>query len=182
MSEIKQIAALTLVAGGDWKEHPEAPGYFFSPEGHAARVTLRRGAYKISFLKGCSAGIGYRAISYPLGGGRYGRIYIHRAVCELFNGPQPGPRMCVRHLDCDMHNNRASNLAWGTAQDNADDGKRAGKTCKGEANGMARLTRKDVEEMRLRRIEKGLTFKQLAADFGVSTMTAYRAVTEQSWK
>ncbi len=87
----------------------------------------------------------------------------------------------MRHLDTNMNNNRASNLAWGTALDNMADARLHGKTVKGERNGMARLTAERVAEMRLSRKERGLTFKQLAADFCVSTMTAYRAVTGKSW-
>ncbi len=177
-----KIAALKSVLGSEWREHPDAPGYFFSREGYAARVTVRNGVPMVSLLKGCSCGIGYRAISHPIGGGRYGRIYIHRAVCQLFNGTAPGLGMCVRHLDTNMHNNRASNLAWGTALDNAADGKRAGKAPEGERNPMSKLTMAIVKEMRVARQERGLTFKQLAQDLGVSTMTAYRAATEQSWK
>lgn len=178
---MNKIAALKAVLGSEWREHPDAPGYFFSCEGYAASVTVRKGTPIVSLLKGCKCGIGYRAISHPIGGGRYGRIYIHRAVCQLFNGPAPEPGMCVRHLDTNLHNNRSSNLAWGTALDNAEDSKRAGKSPKGERNPMAKLTEALVSELRSSRKERGLTFKQLAQDFGVSTMTAYRAAMGQSW-
>lgn len=178
----KIAAAMVSALGSEWREHPDAPGYFFSIGGHAARVTVRKGEPMVTLLKGCKSGIGYRAISHPIGGGRYGRIYIHRAVCQLFNGAQPAPGMCVRHLDTDMHNNMASNLAWGTALENAADAKRAGKVLHGERNPMAKLTQAIVKEMRIARQERGLTFKQLAQDFGVSTMTAYRAATEKAWK
>lgn len=177
-----KLAAIEFFLGGEWREHHDAPGYYFSSCGKAARVTTRKGGNIVTILKGCSSGLGYRAISHPIGGGRYGRIYIHRAVCYLFNGPPAVAGLCVRHLDTNMHNNRASNLAWGTALDNAGDAKAAGKTPAGERNPMAKLSREMVHEMRLARRERGLTFKQLASDYGVSKMTAYRAVTEQSWK
>lgn len=179
---MKNIAsAVADILGGEWREHPYAPGYFFSIEGHAARATVKKNVVRVSILKGCECGFGYRAISHPIGGGRYGRIYIHRAVCLLFNGEPPEDGMCVRHLDTNLHNNRASNLAWGTAADNAEDGKLAGKSPKGSRNPMAKLTEESVKELRIARKERGLTFKQLANDFGVSTMTAYRAVVGKSW-
>lgn len=177
-----KVAVLKEMFGGDWREHPDAPNYFFSSCGHAARVTVRKGVPYATLLKGCSCSIGYRAISHPIGRGRYGRIYIHRAVCLLFNGPPPDGSTVVRHLDTCLNNNRASNLAWGSALDNANDAKNAGKSPVGERNGMAKLTRALVHEMRIARKERGMTFKQLARDFGVSTMTAYRAATEKSWK
>ena len=173
---------LTQMLGGEWKSHPLHSNYYFSREGHAARASVRRGTVSVAMLKGCECGAGYRAISYPIGNGRYGRLYIHRAVCELFNGAAPDGMPVVRHLDCNMNNNRASNLAWGTAQDNAEDANRNGKTAYGERNGMAKLTTKDVATMRQLRIDNKTTFKQLAAQFGVTTMTAHRAITGVNWK
>jgi hypothetical protein len=174
--------ALKSVLGSEWREHPDAPGYFFSIEGYAARVTVRKGLPMVSLLKGCSSGIGYRAISHPIGGGRYGRIYIHRAVCLLFNGPPQDHDMCVRHLDCDMHNNRAANLAWGTARDNALDGIRNGRIKVGEENHASKLTRQDAAAMREIRQMSGLTYKELGALFGVARMTACRVINGDTWK
>lgn len=173
--------AVVELLGGEWREHPNAPGYLFSMEGLAARAKVKKDVVCVTLLKGCECGWGYRAISHPIGGGRYGRIYIHRAVCMLFNGPAPESDMCVRHLDTNIHNNRASNLAWGTATDNAEDGRKAGKSPKGSRNPMAKLTEELVKELRAARKERGLTFNQLAKDFGVSTMTAYRAALGKSW-
>lgn len=42
---------------------------------------------------------------------------IHRLVAEAFHGPCPDGYM-ARHLDGDSHNNKASNLAWGTYSEN----------------------------------------------------------------
>lgn len=50
------------------------------------------------------------------------RAYVHRLVCESFNGPQPSEaEFLVRHLDDNPANNDPANLAWGTPQDNTDD-------------------------------------------------------------
>lgn len=43
--------------------------------------------------------------------------YVHHLVAEAFLGPRPDG-MIVRHLDDDGANNAASNLAYGTYQDN----------------------------------------------------------------
>ncbi len=81
--------ALAKMLGSEWREHQKANGYFFSRCGSAVRARISKGALRVTMLKGTACGYGYRAISYPIGGGRYGRIYTHRAVCELFNGPAP---------------------------------------------------------------------------------------------
>jgi hypothetical protein len=174
-------ALLNSLLGGEWKAHGAHPAYFFSREGHAARLRSDKRGVKVTLLKGCSCGRGYRAISYPNGCGRYGRLYIHRAVCELFNGPCPEGQEC-RHLDGNPTNNRASNLAWGTPTDNSRDKIEHGTNGAGESNPMARLTAAAVSDMRRMRAETGASYKQLGMHFGVSTMTAFRATTERAWK
>lgn len=182
LAEIESNAAfLSQMLGGEWRIHPATNNYFFSKEGHAARVTQRKGKRMATILKGCSCGRGYRAISYPLGNGRYGRIYIHRGVCELFNGPCPDGMEC-RHLDGNIHNNRASNLCWGTPQENSDDKQRHGTVAFGEANPNSKLTAVEVAEMRRLREERKTPYYKLAKEFNVSTMTAFRAATGRNWK
>jgi NUMOD4 motif/HNH endonuclease len=57
--------------------------------------------------------------------GRARVVCVHRLVMEAFVGPQP-KGWHTRHLDGDQTNNRLSNLAYGTALDNADDVRRHG--------------------------------------------------------
>jgi HNH endonuclease len=166
------------VADEIWKEYSRHPGYFFSSHGRAGRMK-QDGSMRV--LRGCTAGqMGYRAISVPQHGGKPVRVYIHRGVCELFNGPcQPG--MQCRHLNGNMLDNRPENLKWGTSQENNRDKIAHGTAPVGELNGGAKLTRDAVQAMRQMRQDCGTTFKQLAVRFGVSTMTAFRATVGQSW-
>ena len=106
--------------------------------------------------------------------------YLHRLICEAFHGPCPDGREC-RHLDGNKKNNRPDNLAWGTSKQNSADQRRHGTTRNGENNPMARLTQKNVLDMRQRRALTGDSYAAIARDFSVSTMTAYRAITKQSW-
>lgn len=107
-------------------------------------------------------------------------VYVHRVVCEAFHGaPQVGH--ACRHLDGNCMNNAASNLAWGTYSENARDKDRHGTSPVGERHGMAKLTRATVERMRALRAADGRSYHKLAAQFGVSPMTAFRAVTGQAW-
>jgi len=120
--------------------------------------------------------MGYRAIQFP----DKTRRYVHRIVCEAFHGPA-SPGLEVRHLDGTRHNNSAGNLAWGTKQQNEDDRKQHGTTAKGERNPQAKLSRSSVALMRDERRKTGRSYKKIAAQFGVSTMTAFRAITGESW-
>jgi hypothetical protein len=40
------------------------------------------------------------------------KVYVHDIMCETFNGPRPSPEHVVKHLDGDIYNNKATNLAW----------------------------------------------------------------------
>ncbi len=40
------------------------------------------------------------------------KAYVHDLVCATFNGPPPSPDHVVKHLDGDITNNKATNLAW----------------------------------------------------------------------
>lgn len=54
---------------------------------------------------------------------RIGRksVLVHRIVCIAFHGPSPGRYWQVRHRNAVRTDNRATNLRWGTVQDNARD-------------------------------------------------------------
>lgn len=114
-------------------------------------------------------------------GERKTTTHVHRLMAETWFGPAPFAGAVVRHLDGDRFNNRLGNLAWGTPAENAMDQIRHGTSPRGERNGQARLTRQAVGQMRRMRAD-GLTFKEIAEEFGVAPMTAHRAVTGRSWK
>lgn len=48
-------------------------------------------------------------------------VLVHKLVCEAFHGPRPTVNHQVRHLNGDGRDNRACNLAWGTAKENQQD-------------------------------------------------------------
>jgi hypothetical protein len=54
-------------------------------------------------------------------------IKVAQLVLLAFVGPPPPNKRLARHLDDDRTNNRLSNLAWGSHQDNYNDGVRNGR-------------------------------------------------------
>ncbi|MGH3257038.1 MAG: hypothetical protein ACRDOU_16855 [Streptosporangiaceae bacterium] len=50
----------------------------------------------------------------------------------------------------------------------------------GEGNLRAKLTFRKVRQLRARRAE-GLTYRQLAAEFGISDVSAFAAVNRKTW-
>ena len=155
----------------EWREVPSRPGYMVSSLGQV--WSPRSG----KIIRGIEAGqMKYLCIDFW----KEGREYVHRMVCEAFHGPAPTGAQ-VRHLDGDNRNNKPENLAWGTIKENYADKVRHGTAPLGQRNPMAKLTPNAVAEMRQQRHQHGTPFHKLAKQYNVSTMTAYRAVTAQSW-
>jgi hypothetical protein len=157
-----------------WMGVQGSPSLLVSDRGHIASV--RSGKLKI--LKGGARGAGYLAVNLDNGESDY----IHRIACREFYGPQPTARHEVRHLDGNFLNNDMENICWGTRKENAADRVRHGTDASGERNPMAKLTRETVAAMRRMRAETGASYRVLGKRFGVTTMTAYRAVTALCWK
>jgi HNH endonuclease len=122
--------------------------------------------------------VGLQLRSY---GGGFKKRYLHRLIAEAFHGPCPDRHQC-RHLDGDRSNNAAANLAWGTPKENNADKAAHGTAAYGEKNPMAALSAGAVLAMRRRREKTGDSYAAIARAYGVSTMTAYRAITGQSWR
>lgn len=162
------------ILSGTWIQHPIYQDYYFSNNGEV--MSRKNGNFRM--LKGTVCGqSGYRAICVE---GKK-KIYIHRTVCELFNGPPKEGHQC-RHLDGNNTNNKASNLMWGTAIENARDKFLHGTVGAGERNSMAKLTSEQVKKIRELRQQNNTPYYKLAKQFNVSTMTAFRAATQRSWK
>ncbi len=163
-----------LILNGNWKQHPVYTKYYFCDDGRVVSY-CRKNPIQIY---GTTAGQQkYRAI--PVDGSK--KIYIHRTICELFNGLPKNGEIC-RHLDGNKYNNAASNLSWGSSYDNCQDMILHGNALVGEKNPMAKLTEDQVEQIRCKREKTKMPYYKLAKEFNVSTMTAFRAATKRSWK
>lgn len=109
--------------------------------------------------------------------------WVHLLVLEAFVGPRPhGRHIEGRHLDGNSLNCALENLAWGTAQQNADDRRRHDTVPKGEGHFNARLTASKVAELRRLRRECGLTWAALAGLFEVSQGAVYLAGLGKTWR
>lgn len=167
-STLDFVRAKAGATGMMWLPLPADPFLFVSEDGEVVSLHKSGRILKAS-LSGEYQGVKVAGVTR----------HIHRLVCETFHGPRHV--MVVRHLDGDRKNNRLSNLAWGTPLENSEDQARHGTRMCGERNPQSRLTRSAVEQMRQLRTT-GRTFKSIAKQFGVSPMTAHRAITGGTWK
>jgi hypothetical protein len=115
---------------------------------------------------------GYRRVNL----GRGVREFIHTLVATAFLEPRPAGSE-VRHLNGDPTDNRAENLAWGTALENAADRTRHGRMRVGVDHHSAKLTEDDI-----RRIRASLdSISQIARAFGVARKNVRAIRSGKAW-
>lgn len=123
---------------------------------------------------------GYRRVSLSRGPPRTIRTFtVHILMLLAFKGPRPkGFHGC--HRDTDQSNNRLSNLRYATVADNSKDSKQKGKHAHGIKHGCAKLTEKDVLEIRLR-FASGEKKNPLGRDYNVHAKQITHIVTRAQW-
>lgn len=92
---------------------------------------------------------------------------LHSLVADAFLGDRPAGAQ-IRHLDGNPRNNAVTNLAYGTARENARDRICHGNNAQGERNGMAKLPDLGAEIVRLAYAHGLGTQYELADLFGIS--------------
>lgn len=126
----------------------------------------RQGSKKLSpYL---NKGRGYLYISLQTEEGRKNCI-LHRLVAQAFI-PNPDNKPHVNHIDCNKTNNRANNLEWVTAKENAQHAiaNDLVNPTRGEMSGMSKLTEEKVIDILS---IKDKSYNQIAKDFGVKYST-----------
>lgn len=109
------------------------------------------------------------------------RYPVHRLVCLAFHGEPPcADRNLARHLNGNCIDNHASNLAWGSFRDNAQDAIRHGTLGRGMRARHRKLTDAQVQQIRERR-SSGESDKALAVEFGVSRYYPTRLASGLRW-
>lgn len=156
--------------------------YEVSDFGRVRSITrlTTRGAMKGRVLKPIPIGDGYLSVQLSRLG-IISRCYLHRLVLETFVGPCPKGMEGCHDPDPTRTNCRLNNLRWDTRKNNHDDKRSHGSMPLGESHHGAKLTDGMVREMRQMRELTGQSYRALAECFAVTTMTAYRACTGQSW-
>lgn len=104
---------------------------------------------------------------------------VHRLVLQAFVGPCPnGMEGC--HGAFGNSDNSLSNLSWDTKIKNSADKVRDGTVCVGARNGRAKLTARDVANIRAARLD-GESRPSLALKYGVSLTTISDICLRNSW-
>lgn len=161
--------------------------YEVSSLGRVKRVAAARGARVGRILRASPTTSEHRGsvVLWNTAGGKSKKTHhVHVLVCTAFNGPRPvvgNTRMECRHLNGNAHDNRACNLAWGTAAENQADRALHGTANIGERHGMAKLT--DFKARCVKALlALGASCSSVARTFGVSTQTIADIKWRGAWK
>lgn len=130
----------------------------------------------------CWEWVGHRL---PKGYGTFGlgkdSFYAHRVSWIVAYGDIPSGMMVLHKCDnppcCNPHH-----LFLGTNDDNMKDRDEKGRVAKGEKNGMAKLSKLDVQEIRRQYSTGTTTQKELGSVFGVTRSTIGFIVNDQRWR
>lgn len=106
------------------------------------------------------------------------RKRVHRLVCEAFH-PNPDGLPQVAHADGDGYNNRAENLRWATALENAYDKFKHGTLLTGEECNLSVLGPREVRHIRA---TINSEMHNLAAFLGVDYNTVRDIYLDKRWK
>ena len=152
-----------------WKPYPSNPKFQVSNLGRV------RGPMKM--CKPYMTKTGYYAVSVCTKDRKSHVIPLHRLVLETFIGPPPdGMEGC--HNDGNHVNNSLDNLRWDTRRSNKRDSIEHGTQVRGTRQRSAKLTERQVREMRKRHTAA----KELAETYGVTLNTVYYVLAFKTWR
>lgn len=106
-------------------------------------------------------------------------IGAHRAAWFYTYGYLP--EKCVCHSCDNPACVNPNHLFTGTTGDNMRDRTKKGRTAKGERNGRAKLSSKDVLKIRATRATTNLSYKAIGKLFNISTSTIWRVINNITW-
>lgn len=105
---------------------------------------------------------------------------VNRLVALAFHGLPPTEKHQAAHIDGNRENNSPSNICWATSKENHGHRVLHGTDPKGERNGRAKLTEKDVLLIRSR-VFSGETQISVAEQFGVSNVQVRNIAMGITW-
>ena len=126
---------------------------------------------------------GYEYVHLCNGKGKTKLFRVHRLVAEMFI-PKPNNLPEVNHKDVDKLDNNVKNLEWCTNLENMRHSVETGlRNIKGENNPSAKLTVKDVINIRKEYIPKSKEFGTvaLARKYGVTNVMIGKIIRNECW-
>lgn len=167
-----------------WRPIPDFPAYEASSLGDIRRIKASAGAVVGRVLKPYAHPkleylyvLLYDSNGFPKNRG------VHTLVLSAFKGKRPIGDYQSAHTDGNRKNNKPSNLRWATRKENMSDRNLHGRTRRGTKHPAAKLTEKDV--IQIRRFYALCSdigeVRRLSNAFGVSEAQISRIVHNKNW-
>ena len=150
--------------------------YEVSSIGRLKTLCDRNGSVRMLSL--CVSIRGYQVVNLVKNKQRK-QIGIHRIVAEAFVGPKPDGYF-VMHIDGNPLNNVATNIRYGTPQENTNDRKIHGRDTIGERHGHSKLTESNVSDI-ASRLRAGELHRDIATAYGVTAGCISGIATGRTW-
>lgn len=161
-----------------WKKLVDYSDYEYSNLGNLRSLNYKRTGQK-RILKPAISRDGYLKTMLKNDNGKYVTIAIHREIMKSESN-KPTIKHEVNHINGIKTDNRPENLEWVTHSQNCKHSFDIGiqKPKRGELNGMAKLTKEDVEFLRNKK-KTGTRYwgrNELAMQYGISAKHLQRIV------
>ena len=167
-----------MIDGEVWKNVVSSYGSY-RVSNFARIFNVRRGKYQ----KATACSDGYVRVTLTLRGKQTRSYLVHTIVSNAFLGPRPPGKVC-NHVNGKKYDNAVANLEYLTQKENMEHAARLGLLRpffkKGELNFKARLTDKQVREIRAMR-NNGVILREISNHFRIGISTAHRVCTN-GWK
>ena len=160
-----------------FKSHKDYPHIEFSNMGNARKLG-KNGEYKL-----CKPTNSKKQRYLQVNAKPGVKLYLHREICKLFNlNPNPAEYTHVLHNNNNHLDNRAENLRFGNQKLNMQDRLEAGHYNRGFGHNMAKLSNKDVFEIKWLWENKIFNQTQIANCFDIKPCTISFITTGKTWK
>lgn len=173
--------------GEEWRPvtvEPYGEHYDVSNLGRVRRRTPRpsrgRGIRPGGLLKPSLSSTGYVDVAFSSGGTASYHNLVHHLVAGAFIGPRPDG-MVINHKDGNKSNNCADNLEYVTQKQNSVHSYETGMSPCGSRHYKAKLNTETLAKCRALRA-RGMMWKDIAVELGVSKNTVYRAFHGETYK
>jgi hypothetical protein len=152
------------------KSIPGFEGYFADKTGNIYSQWSNHGISldKMHKLKPAKYSNGYLFVNLRIAKYTYFSTGVHRLVCLAFYGPPVDKNFTASHIDGDRTNNKLENLIWESQSDNLKRKFLHGTHDRGYNNSRAKITKEQLNEIRILLEEKKLTHKQIGKKFNVN--------------
>ena len=158
----------------------KVPGYeeFYEVSNHGNFARRLSDGRQLRKLNSCTPYLSVSAKS--INGESQKCIYIHKLVAQVFIGPRPDG-LVIRHLDGNRYNNKVTNLAYGSVEQNHAD-TRKHKTHSRENNGRSLLSERCVSAIKFLHAKKLVRQTDLAKAFNVTDSAISAILKGRNWK